>query len=390
MHPDPLGLIGTTVGSRYDVTACLGAHGPRVIYKAQHREWGRPVRLEVFAGGPDQARKAFVDAGAAIADLGARFSAVVQVRDGGFHDGPGGPLAFVVTEWVEGPVLTQAVVMSGKTRFTPDMVLEWMDPVLDAVVAAHRVGVVHGHFDPEAFWVLGTLGPRAAFKIDGFVEGAWRPKLQAAAMPSRVPATGFAAPELSSGDTTLLGPWTDVYGLAAVMSVLLCGSSSEAMRTRALPSGVKYAFDKALNPRIDARFKTLAAFRATMMEGMAATMEGKSRPNPRRTMVVADVDSRMAEGSAGGFEVSDDDGQVDVPRPSRSKGRVRLAYTQPAMSVPDALANLDSQRLPRTPTGSQPVVAAKKGSTSNFIVLLAVLLVVAVGGGVVVGYMLFR
>ncbi|MGH1345743.1 MAG: hypothetical protein ACRBN8_29530 [Nannocystales bacterium] len=389
MHPDPLGLIGATMGARYDVLTCLAVHGARVIYKAQHREWGRPVRLEAFAGGAEQQRKAFVDAGGAIAELGTRFSAIAQVRDGGVHAGPGGPVAFVVSEWVDGPPLADAIVSSGRTRFAPEQVLEWMDPVLDAVVAAHREGVVHGHFDPDAFWVMGTLGPRASFKIDGLVEGAWRPKLQAGSMPSRVPSTGFAAPELASGDTTLLGPWTDVYGLAAVMSVLLCGSSSAAMRDRALPPGVKYAFDKALNPRIDARFKTLAAFRATMMEGMAQTLEGKSRPNPRRTMVVADVESQMAEGSAGGFEVSDDDGQVEVPRPSRSKARVRLAYTQPAMSVPDAIANLDAQRPPLPPTGPQPVAPPKK-SSGNFVALLAVLLVVAVGGGVIVGYMLFR
>lgn len=390
MLSDPLGLVGTTVGTRYEVAACLAVNGAWVTYKAQHRDWGRPVRLEVFAGAVDQQRKAFVDAGGAIAELGARFSAIAQVRDGGFHDGAGGQAAFVVTEWIDGLHLTEAILRSGRTRFGPDLVLEWMDPVLDAIVAAHREGVVHGHFDPEAFWVLGTLGPRAAFKVDGLIEGAWRPKLQGGALPLRTPAAGFAAPELASADTTLLGPWTDVYGIAAVMSVLLCGSSSAAMRDRALPSGVKYAFDKALSPRIDARFKTLAAFRATMMEGMAVTMEGKSRPNPRRTMVVADVESRLAEGSAGGFEVSDDDGQVDVPRPSRGKGRVRLAYTQPAMSVPEAIANLDAQRAPRTPSGSQPVVAPKKAPTSNFIVLLAVLLIVAVGGGVVVGYMLFR
>lgn len=390
MLHDPLGLVGTTVGGRYEVSACLAVHGSRVIYKAQHRDWGRPVRLEVFASQVEQQRKAFVDASGAIAELGSRFSAIAQVRDGGFHNAPGGPVAFVATEWVEGPALADAIVSSGKTRFSPELVLEWMDPVLDAIVAAHREGVVHGHFDPDAFWVVGVLGPRAIFKVDGLVEAAWRPKLQAGALPSRIPATGFAAPELASGDLTLLGPWTDVYGIAAIMSVLLCGSSSEAMRTRALPSGVKYSFDKALNPRIDARFKTLASFRATMMEGMAQTLEGKSRPNPRRTMVVADVESQMAEGSAGGFEVSDDDGQLDVPRPSRSKARVRLAYTQPAMSVPDAIANLDSQRVPQSPTGPQPVVAAKPTSTGNFIALLAVLLVVAVGGGVIVGYMLFR
>jgi|GEM_PF-2444977 len=395
MQNDPFGLVGTTVGGRYDVSQCLAAYGARAVYRAEHREFGAPVRLEVVSS-PDQQRRAFVSAGGAIAKLGSRFAAVSQVRDGGTHDSPRGPLGFVASEWLEGPRLADALAASGKNRFELDVVFEWMDPVLDAVVAAHREGVVHGHFDLHALYVQGTLGPRASLKIDGMVEGAWRPQLQGGAMPARPPAAGFGAPELSSGDMTLIGPWTDVYGLAAVLSVLLCGSSSSAMRERGLPPGVQFAFDKALNPRIDARFKTLAAFRASMMEGLSEFAGDKSR-NPRRTMVVADVDSRMAEGSAGGFEVSDDDDDLDAHKPV-AKGRVRLAYTQPAMNVPEALAKLDAQHPPsgshpvvsRTPSGAHAPVGRKQESSGGFIALLIGILVVAVGGGVAVGYMLFR
>ncbi len=214
-------------------------------------------------------------------------------------------------------------------------------------------------------------------------------------MPMRVPVPGFAAPELSSADTTLVGPWTDVYGLAAVLSVLLCGSSSSAMRERGLPSGVQYAFDKALNARIDARFKTLASFRGSMMDGLTE-FGARGAANPRRTMVVADVDSRMAEGSAGGFEVSEDD-DIDAHKPTMGKARVRLAFTQPAMDVPEALAQL--QRAQSTTSGSHPVqrpvtgpqtAVARKQSGRSFVAVLILLLVVAVGGGVAVGYTLFR
>ena len=216
MSLDPLHLVGSTVGGRYDVGQCVAVYGSRVVYRAEHRSFGAPTRLEVVTAA-DQQLRAFLRAGASIAKLSSRFSAIAQVRDGGMHDGSAGPLAFVASEWVEGATLADAVVASGKTKFDVEQVIEWMDPVLDAIVAAHRDGVVHGHFDLDAFYVQGNLGPRAAFKIDGMVEGAWRPQLQGGAMPMRPPATGFAAPELASGDTTLVGPWTDVYGLAAVL-----------------------------------------------------------------------------------------------------------------------------------------------------------------------------
>jgi hypothetical protein len=392
MQDDPLRLLGAVVGDRYEVQSCLEVHGPRVVYQAQHRAWAQPVRLEVLApsGDParaEQHRRAFVRAGGVVASLGSRHGAVTHVRDAGIHDGPTGPVAFVATEWVEGHTLAEAIAASGRNRFEPAAVLEWMDPVLDTFMSAHREGVVHGNLDLESLRVIGNLGPRAVFKIDGLVEGAWRPLLQGGALPLRRPTTGFVAPELGSNDATLVGPWTDVYGLAAVLSVLICGSSSAAMRERSLPPGVRYAFDKALQQRIDARFKTLTAFRGSMMEGLDDLGEVKVR-NPRATMVVADVDSQLAEGSAGGFEVSDDDADVELPSPSHGKARVRLAFTQPAMSVPDALRNLDIQPTPRAPSGAQPVVPPKP--SSNFIALLIVVLVLAVGGGVVVGYLLFR
>ncbi len=404
MHNDPLRLVGTTVGGRYEVNQFLGAFGSRNVYRAEHRAFGQPVRLEVVAAG-DQQRRAFLTAGGKVAWLSSRFAAITQVRDGGHHTGPAGPLAFVVTEWVDGPTLGDAHNASGKTKFDVELVFRWMDPILDAMVAAHREGVVYGHFDAHSFLVLGALGRKASLKIDGLVDAAWRPQLQGGSMPLRPPMSGYAAPELASGDGTLVGPWTDVYGLAAVLSVLLCGSSTAAMRQRGLPAGVQYAFEKALNPRIDARFKTLAAFRASMMEGLPELRAGVV-DNPRRTMVVADVDSRMAEGSAGGFEVSDDD-DVDAHKPTMGKARVRLAFTQPAMNVPEALANLDANRPPSAPpqttqssgshpisprpnTGSHSAIARKKPPSTGFIGLLLVLLIVAVGGGVAVGYALFK
>lgn len=127
-----------------------------------------------------------------------------------------------------------------------------------------------------------------------------------------------------------------------------------------------------------------------MMDGLPEFGEETNRPVPRRTMVVADPESRLAEGSAGGFEVSDDD-DLDVHEPTMAKARVRLAYTQPAMDIPESLKHLDPRGgaiKTSPPTGPHRAASREKGS-SNFIVVLAILLVVAVGGGMAVGYLLF-
>lgn len=395
MSVDPLAVVGHTVGARYDVAEFLGAYGARAVYRAQHQAWAEPVRLELLApsGGGDpqraeQQRRAFTRASAIVAKLSSQWPSIAAPRDGGLQETARGPAAYVAYEWVDGPTLAEALANAGRAQFDADMVLDWFEPVLDALISAHREGVVHAHLDPHAFWVLGALGPRSTIKIDGLVEGAWRMGQQGGAPPLRMPVAGFAAPEVSAGDPTLLGPWTDVYGIAAVLATLICGGADAASRERGLPPGLMFAFDKALNPRIDARFKTMASFRASLLESAEGRGGDKSR-NPRRTMVVADVQSELADGSAGGFETSSDE-DLEVRAPKRGKARVRLAFTQPAIDVPEALREVELARQQARPaTGPRPQVPAK-GPSSGFIALLVGLLIVAIGGGVAVGYILFN
>ncbi len=396
MSVDPLAVVGHTVGARYEVAEFLGAFGARAVYRAQHSAWAEPVRLELLApsGGGDpqraeQQRRAFTRASAIVANLSSQWPSIAAPRDGGLQDTARGPAAFVAYEWVDGPTLAEALASTGRSQFDAGMVIEWFEPVLDALISAHREGVVHAHLDLHAFWVLGALGPRSIIKIDGLVEGAWRMGQQGGAPPLRIPAPGFVAPEVAAGDPTLLGPWTDVYGIAAVLATLMCGGADAASRERALPPGLMFAFDKALNSRIDARFKTMAAFRASLLES-AEGRSGQKPRNPRRTMVVADVQSELADGSAGGFETSSDE-DVEVQAPTRGKARVRLAFTQPAIDVPEALKEVElARRQARPPTGPRPQAAAKKGPSNAFVALLVAVLIVAIGGGVAVGYVLFN
>ncbi len=399
---DPLQVVGATVASKYEVTEFLGVFGPRAVYRGQHRAWGEQVRIEFLApdgrGDPQAAeaqRRAFVRASAVVARLASSSSAIVQPRDGGSHRTGRGEAAYVVYEWIEGKTVAgafAAVRASGaRERYVPEMVVELFAPVLDAMVVAHKEGIVHAHFDHTALWVVGgEIGPRCQLKLEGLVEGAWRTALPGSSLPLRTPDPGFAAPELASCDATLLGPWTDVYGVAAAMAHLMCGSIDAAALDRSLPEGTRYAFEKALATRIDSRFKNLASFRASMLEGLASRDDAKQR-NPRRTMVVSDVQSELSEGSAGGFEVSDEDPEVAAPPRGKVKaGRVRLAFTQPSLSVPEALREVGLTPPPATPAPSAAAPPRAPASNSGLVALLIGLLVVVAIVSAALGYLLVR
>ena len=47
-HHDPLNLVGTTVGEKYDIEAVVGEGGFGVVYRAMHRIWKQPVAIKCF------------------------------------------------------------------------------------------------------------------------------------------------------------------------------------------------------------------------------------------------------------------------------------------------------------------------------------------------------
>ena len=197
------GLVGKVAGGRYQVVRELAADRRRATYDAEHVELGTPVTLSVFGGDPatkaERLRK-----GEALRSLDQ--PSVVRVLDVGTLDT--GEL-FVATERVVGTSLRK---LAGGQLLDQHRALAIIRQVLDALAAAHAVGVVHGDVEPEHIIVI----------RDGDADRVKLVELEVAAL-SGVRAPGdarYAAPEAVQGASD---PRADIYSVGAVLFELLTG-----------------------------------------------------------------------------------------------------------------------------------------------------------------------
>jgi len=140
--PDP--LLGSVVDGRYRVVARIARGGMATVYEAVDLRLDRPVALKVMspalAEDPD-----FVARFRREARSAAQLSHphVVAVFDQGEADG----LPYLAMEFVSGRTLRD--VLRDYGLLSPEQALTILDPVLEALSAAHDAGFVHRDVKPE-------------------------------------------------------------------------------------------------------------------------------------------------------------------------------------------------------------------------------------------------
>ena len=242
MAGDTLNLLGQTIAGKYLIEAVVGEGGFATVYRATHLIWKRPVALKVFrALGdlPDEERKnlldAFIQEGALLSELSARSAAIVQARDIGTLDTPGGThVPYMVLEWLDGATL-EDVLDGEKSRGLPPRslveVVELLQPAAEALALAHRQGVAHRDIKPGNIFVLGDpRGGDAAVKLLDF--GIAKVISEAQAQAGALTTTSrtltsftatYGAPEQFSRSHGATGPWTDVFALALILVEAITG-----------------------------------------------------------------------------------------------------------------------------------------------------------------------
>jgi len=117
---------------------------------------------------------------------------------------------YLKEEYVEGQSL--ALILERRGKLPEAEIRYQLTPLLDGLEQVHRVGLVHGGIQPGDILLRGDGVP----VLVGF--GAPRP-----AHPERGPAAGadstwspYAPYELYDSRASI-GPWTDIYGLGAVL-----------------------------------------------------------------------------------------------------------------------------------------------------------------------------
>ena len=140
--PDP--LIGTLVDGRYQVVARIARGGMATVYEAVDTRLDRTVALKMMSAALAE-DPGFVTRFRREARAAAQLSHPHVV--GVFDQGEAAGIPYLAMEYVPGRTLRD--VLRDYGALTPEQALTVLDPVLEALSAAHDAGFVHRDIKPE-------------------------------------------------------------------------------------------------------------------------------------------------------------------------------------------------------------------------------------------------
>ncbi len=140
-------LSGELIDGRYQLQALIAEGGMASIYRALDTRLDRPVAVKIMhshlANDEDFVNR-FIREAKATASL--NHPNVVAIQDQGWNTG-GVPAVFIVMEYVDGFTLRDLLLERGAMP-APDA-LRLITPILNALSAAHRIGIIHRDIKPE-------------------------------------------------------------------------------------------------------------------------------------------------------------------------------------------------------------------------------------------------
>ena len=210
MPADP--LIGLLVDDRYRIQARLARGGMATVYIAHDERLDRPVALKVMH--PHLAESAdFVARFRREARAAARIVSpgVVSVFDQGVIHGQG----FLVMELIDGTNLRALLQAQG--AFTVSQSLQYTQDILEALRAAHRVGVIHRDIKPENVLVP-SEGP---VRVTDFGLARAASEVSMSTTGSMLGTVAYIAPEIATSG--VCDARTDIYAVGIMLYEMLTG-----------------------------------------------------------------------------------------------------------------------------------------------------------------------
>jgi len=137
-------MIGTVLGSRYELLEKVGEGGMAIVYKAKCRLLNRFVAVKIlkeeFSNNIDFMNK-FKKEASSVASLSS--NNIVNIYDVG-HEGN---INYMVMEYIEGKTLKQIIVEHGSMNY--DQVIDYGMQIAKALECAHKNNIIHRDIKPH-------------------------------------------------------------------------------------------------------------------------------------------------------------------------------------------------------------------------------------------------
>lgn len=201
----------------YQLGESLGAGGMGTVFRAVHRQIGRPAALKLLSSATrrDDERR-FEREVRLLGEL--RHPNIVRLYD---HGRSAEGLPYYAMELLSGRDLQRLIDRSGAQE--PRRVVHLLLQICDALAAAHALGIVHRDVKPANVWLCGGDEPDRVKLLDfglakHIAAGAPELTLEQALVgtPSNMAPECFIAP-------ASVGPLADLYGVGTVAYALLTG-----------------------------------------------------------------------------------------------------------------------------------------------------------------------
>jgi len=306
--------IGTVVNGKYQLVRLLGDGGMGSVYEAQHAVLGTRVAIKVLH--PELARRTglverFLQEARVAAQI--RSPHVVQVTD--VDRTPDGH-AYIVMELLEGEPLSS--VLDRQHKLSVTVACEYTQQILEALEAAHALGVIHRDLKPENVFVTFTAGRPVLKLIDFGIAKAKRtdPQQRNLTVAGVLMGTAeYMAPE-QARSADKVDARADVYAVGVLLYEMIAGSrpvSGDDARVIALkvergeviplvqaapeaPREIAGLVHRAMAARPDLRFATATEMRLAL-RGALSGKRPATAPIPAMPLAAASVPELTATGT---------------------------------------------------------------------------------------------
>jgi serine/threonine protein kinase len=323
---DPLGMIGAVVDGQYVIEELVGVGGLSLVYKARATALDAPVAIKLL-----NLPRALEPAlrGPLVSNFYEACHLHYRLSQGNLHiartiasGATRSPkldvsVPYVVREWLAGHSLAtdlarrRARGMKGRRLVE---VIALFETAATAIGYAHARGAVHHGINPDNLFLATTVDGTALKVLDFGIGKLARDRAAAAVLQGAEASTqlrilhpAYAAPEQLDEGIGAVGPWTDVFALAAVLLEAL-GDTPVDPRPTSPSLGVE------LPPEIDAVLTRALALDPRQRPRDAAELWTALKNAALR---VTESRLRVAMGSTPDLEpdVSPEEPRVSLPEP---------------------------------------------------------------------------